>query len=325
MPDHAPTPAGDATAAAAPLTGPSVAPPRGRLPTTSSGTLTDAFGTPEWGLLAAIALIWGSSFVFMAEGLEALRPAVITTARLGLGALALSVLPRARRAVDREDLPRIAFLGVIWMAIPLLLFPIAQQSISSSVAGMINGAMPIATAAWSTALLRQLPGRRQLVGIAVGFAGIVAIFLPELGESAATARGALLVGLAVVLYGLAANVAVPLQQRHGTLPVLWRAQLVALAVVAPFGVAQLDGSRWELGPVLAMVPLGVLGTGLAFAMMATLVGRVGGTRGSVAIYFVPVVAIVLGVALRGERVAPLALLGTGLVLLGAWLTSRREG
>jgi drug/metabolite transporter (DMT)-like permease len=70
--------------------------------------------------------------------------------------------------------------------------------------------------------------------------------------------------------------------------------------------------------------LGVLGTGVAFVLMTTLVGRVGGPRGSVAIYFVPVVAIALGATLLGEAIHPLALLGTGLVLVGAWVTSRKE-
>lgn len=298
---------------------------RQRLLQTSGGTLADAFGAPEWGLLSAIALIWGSSFLFMAIGLESLRPGVITLARVGLGALALALVPRARRRVERDDLPRIALLGVVWIGIPLSLFPIAQQWIDSAVAGMINGAMPIATAVWSTMLMRTLPGRRQLAGIAIGFLGIVAIFLPELRGSSASALGAGLVGLAVVLYGLAANLAVPLQQRYGSLPVLLRAQLAALVVIVPLGLVQLPGSSFAWGPVLAMLPLGILGTGLAFVLMATLVGRVGGTRGSVAIYFVPIVAVVLGVVVRGERIAAVAVMGTALVLLGAWLTSRREG
>lgn len=298
---------------------------RQRLLETSGGTITEAFGAPEWGLLAAIALIWGSSFLFMAMGLETLRPGVITLARLGLGALALAALPRARRRVDRDDLPRIALLGVVWMAIPLTLFPIAQQWIDSSVAGMINGGVPITTAVWATVLLRRAPGRRQLVGIGIGFAGVVLIFLPELQGSSATALGAGLVILAIALYGLAANLAVPLQQRYGALPVLLRAQLAALVLVTPVGLWQLQGSSFAWGPVLAMVPLGILGTGLAFAAMTTLVGRVGGPRGSVAIYFVPVVAVVLGILVRGEEVAPVAVVGTALVLLGAWITSRREG
>jgi drug/metabolite transporter (DMT)-like permease len=304
-----------------------VARPRGGgrgLLATSSGSSLDAFGTTEWGLLAGIAMIWGSSFLFMAIGLEAFRPGVVTLARVGLGATALALVPRARRPVGREDRGRIALLGVIWIGVPLTLFPIAQQWIDSSVAGMINGAMPITTAMWSTVLLRRLPGRRQLIGIAVGFVGVVAIFLPELADSSATALGATLVLAAIVLYGLAANVAVPLQQRYGALPVLLRAQLAALVIVVPFGLWQLDGSTWAWGPALAMLPLGVLGTGLAFVMMATLVGRVGGPRGSIAIYFVPVVAIVLGVVVRAEQVHPLALLGAALVLVGAWITSRRE-
>jgi drug/metabolite transporter (DMT)-like permease len=73
-----------------------------------------------------------------------------------------------------------------------------------------------------------------------------------------------------------------------------------------------------------MIPLGVLGTGLAFVLMTTLVGRVGGPRGSVAIYFVPIVAIALGMIVRGDTIEPVAVAGAVLVLLGAWITSRKE-
>lgn len=305
-------------------------PSRARLLSTSQGTNLEAFGAVEWGLLAAIAVIWGSSFLLMEIGLIAFAPAVVTVARIGFGALGLALVPAARRTrIAREDLPQVALLGVIWMAIPLSLFPIAQQWIDSSVAGMINAGMPLTTAAWAALLLRRAPSARQLVGLTVGFLGIAAVSLPELpGVSALattqTAIGAGLVVLAVVLYGLAANVAVPLQQRYGALPVLLRAQLFALVVVTPLGLWALPDSRFAWGPALAMVPLGVLGTGVAFVLMATLVGRVGGPRGSIAIYFVPIVAIVLGAALLAERIHPLALVGTALVLVGAWVSSRRE-
>lgn len=292
---------------------------------TSKGTSQDAFAFADWGLLSGIALIWGSSFLFMAIGLEAFEPGVITLARVGLGALALALVRRARRPIDRADRPRVAALGIIWIAIPLTLFPIAQQWIDSSVAGMINGAMPIATAVWASLLLRSSPGRRQMIGIAIGFAGVVLIFLPELQDSSATAIGTGLVTLAIVLYGLAANMAVPLQHKYGALPLLLRAQIAALVLVVPVGVVQIPASTWAWDAALAMVPLGVLGTGLAFVFMSILVGRVGGTRGSVAIYFVPVVAVVLGVVFRSEEIASVALLGMVLVLAGAWVTSRREG
>lgn len=299
-------------------------PTRRRLVETAEGLSADAFGGAEWGLFTFTALVWGSSFLWMDIGLDALAPGVVTFLRIGLGATALASFPRARRPLPREDWPRVALLGVVWMGIPLVLFPIAQQWVDSAVAGMINGGLPLATAVWATVLLRRLPGRVQLVGIVVGFLGIVAISLSELRTSGTTALGAGLVLCAVVLYGLATNLAVPLQQRHGALPVVLRAQLVALALVTPYGLVGLGDSSFAIGPVAAMLPLGMLGTGLAHVAMATLAGRVGGSRGSVAIYFTPPVAIVLGVVVRGEHVAPLALVGTALVVAGAWLTSRRE-
>lgn len=284
----------------------------------------DAYGLGEWGLLAFAAMVWGSSFLFMDIGLDAFAPAVVTTARIGLGAAVLACVPRARAPLPRDDWPRVALLGIIWMAIPLSLFPIAQQHVDSAVAGMVNGAVPLATAAWATFLLRRLPGRIQLAGLGVGFTGIAAIALPEFAASSATAFGTSLVLVAMVLYGLAFNLAVPLQQRHGALPVILRAQLVAFVLTAPRGVAGAFESTFAWGPALAMIPLGILGTGLAYVASTTLVGRVGGARGSIPVYLTPLVAIVLGVTFRDEDVTRAALAGTVLVLLGAWLTSRRE-
>ena len=278
----------------------------------------------EWALLAAVALIWGSSFVFMAIGLDAFRPGVVTLARVALGALTLALIPKARVGIDREDRLRVVGLGIIWIGIPLTIFPIAQQWIDSSVAGMLNGAVPITAAAWATLLLRRLPGWRQLVGIGVGFVGVIAISAPEVVDSSATALGTMLVIGAVVLYGLSTNLVVPLQQKYGALPVLFNAQLAALVIVVPFGLIQIPSSTWAWPSALAMVPLGALGTGLAFVLMATLVGRVGGPRGSIAIYFVPVVAIILGVIVRGDLLQPAAVAGTGFVLVGAWIASRRD-
>lgn len=294
------------------------------LPSTSAGTHQDAFGAAEWGLLSGVALIWGSSFVFMAIGLDGFNPGVVTLARVGLGALTLALIPRARSGIDRQDRARVFVLGIIWIGIPLMIFPIAQQWIDSSVAGMLNGAVPITSAVFATILLRRLPGWRQLLGIGIGFIGILAISAPGLAESSGTALGTILVVGAVVLYGLSTNLAVPLQQKYGALPVLFNAQLAALVIVVPFGLAQVPGSSWAWPSALAMIPLGVLGTAVAFVLMTTLVGRVGGPRGSVAIYFVPIVAMVLGVVVRDDTIAPIAVIGIALVLLGAWITSRKE-
>jgi drug/metabolite transporter (DMT)-like permease len=296
-----------------------------RVIATAEGTRREAFGPTEWALLAAIAAMWGSSFLWIGIGLESFGPGLIALLRLALGAGAVALAPRSRRAVERGDWPRIALLGVVWMGVPLLLFPIAQDlGVSSALNGMINGAMPLFAALVAAILLRRAPGPAQLAGLVIGFAGIVLITVPSAGQASGTAVGIALALFATILYGLAANVAVPLQQKYGALPVVFRAQVVAIVVVAPFGLAQLPAATFSWPGVLAMAALGVFGSGLAFIAMSVLVGRAGATRGAVAIYFIPVVALLLGVTLRDETVPLISVLGVGLVLAGAWLTSRRE-
>ena len=154
---------------------------------TAQGTRREAFGPQEWGLLTAIAAMWGSSFLFIEIGLEHLGPGVVAFGRVAVGALTLSLLRGSHRPVERGDLPRVALLGVVWMAAPLLLFPIGQQWIDSSLAGMINGAVPIFAAITAAILLRKAPGRRQLAGVAIGFAGVLAVLWPTARDAELTA------------------------------------------------------------------------------------------------------------------------------------------
>lgn len=216
-------------------------------------------------------------------------------------------------------------LGLVWMAVPFVLFTVAQQHIPSALAGMINGAAPLFTAAFAALWFRQALGARLLTGLGVGFVGVLAIGLPNV-EGTASLVGIVLVLGATVLYGIAFNLSGELQRRNGALPVIWRAQLVALVAVAPFGAPGLADSTPTLPGLLAMVALGALGTGVAFAPFTMLVGRVGAPRASVTTYLIPVIALGLGVALAGESVAPLSLAGIVLVLIGAYVatSSRRR-
>jgi len=303
--------------------------PEGRLPITSRGRSRASYTPQDWALLATVALIFGASFYFIEIGLRSLAPTFITLCRLVLGAATLALFPQARGVRFRpEDARRVALIGVIWMGVPLMLFPLAQRWIDSSVAGMINGAMPLMAVGWTVLLANILPERTQAIGLLLGFLGIVTISLPELPIGGLGTRetlyGTLLAFAAASLYGLSAVLITPVQQRYGSVPVLLRAQLVAIVIVAPFGLSGMTRSTFSWPSVLAMIPLGVLGTAVAFVAVATLIGNVGATRGAVSIYFVPVVAIVLGITLLGERVHPLAFAGTALVIAGAWLTSRRE-
>ncbi len=293
------------------------------MPANRTTVNTDAaFGPTEWALFVGIALIWGSSFLLIAMALEAMPAGMVTLVRVGLGAAALNLLPAARVRIARVDQARLVLLSVLWVAVPFTLFPLAQRTVNSALTGLLNGATPILVAAVAAAFFGRRIGGRLLVGVGLGFAGMAAISLPSIESGGGQVTGVLLIVGAVVCYGFALNLAAPLQQRYGSIPVM--AKMLALATVwtAPYGLSQVDQVRIEVGPWLAAAVLGVVCTGLAFWVMASLLGRAGPTRASFSIYLIPVVSLTLGVAVRGDEVAPVALLGILAVLAGAALASR---
>jgi drug/metabolite transporter (DMT)-like permease len=269
-------------------------------------------------------VIWGASFLFIAEGLTAIGPAGVTFVRILVGFAALSFVPAARRAVPRADWGGVAWLGLLWFALPLSAFPFAQQHVSSALAGMLNGAVPIATAIVAALVVRRAPSRGVTVGLGVGLGGAVLVALPSWGQGGSSLRGVLLILGALASYGVALNVARPLQQRHGALPVVWRGLGFALLLTAPLGLPDLLNAHWRPLPLLALLALGAGGTCLAQVMVATAAGRLGPTKASVSTFLIPPVALVLGVAVRGEQVAALSVVGGAVCVLGAWLVRRAQ-
>ena len=295
-----------------------------RILTTSEGINRGDFTSLDWSLFTSISLIWGSSFLLMAIGLDAFEPGLITWIRVGSGAAILALFPAARLPIARTDRVHIWVLSFLWVAIPFTLFPLAQQWINSAVAGMLNGALPIFAAVIASILLRRRPRGAQLLGLIVGFSGVVAISLPSIGQGSSEALGIGLVVLATLCYGFAINIAAPIQQRYGSLPIMVRMLGLAAVWTAPFGITDLARSSFAWASLAAILAAGLVGTGIAFAIMATLVGRVGSTRASFITYAIPVVALVLGVVFRDDDVTWVALVGVVLVVAGALMASLRE-
>ncbi len=279
---------------------------------------------PDWFLLIGPGAIWGASFLFIAEGLRAMGPNGVTFSRILVGFLTLSLFPAARRPLARSAWASVALLGVLWLAFPLSMFPFAEQRVSSALTGMLNGANPLFTAIVASALARRAPSRAVAFGLGVGMSGAMLAGWPTIHEGRSSAMGVALILAALVSYGFALNLARPLQQRHGALPVIWRAQAVALLLTAPLGLPELLAARWTPGPLLALVALGALGTGVAYVLLAVAAGHVGATRASATTFLIPPVALALGVVVRGERVAALSVLGGGVCIAGAWLIRRAQ-
>jgi drug/metabolite transporter (DMT)-like permease len=276
----------------------------------------------DWTLLLVPGLVWGASFFFIAEGLEALAPDGVTFLRLLIGFVTLSLVPGARGPVERRDWVGIVWLGVLWYAFPMSMFPHAQLHVSSALAGMMNGVAPLVSVITASFLARRFPARGVMLGLAVGFAGAVLMGLPGIRAGGSEAGGILLIAVAMASYGIALTVARPLQQRSGALPTVWRALAVAVVLTAPLGAPALLHAHWSLRSVLSLLALGALGTALANVAMAVAAGRLGVARASATTFLIPVVALLLGVLVRGERVATMSLIGAIPCLAGAWLIRR---
>jgi drug/metabolite transporter (DMT)-like permease len=301
---------------------PAVNPPRAPLIRTAEGSNSGSFGATEWSMLGFLSIVWGASFLLIAIGLEAFTPGMVAWLRLIVAVTVLSALPASRRKVERSDWPAIAIVAVAGNAGPALLFAYAEQTIESSLAGMLNAAVPLATAAIAFTLGVKTLRRVHLAGLALGFAGVVMLSLPSTTGSGSAAVGVVLVLMAVVGYALTTNVLVPLQQKYGGIAVIFRAQLLGVIVVAPFGVYHLSENRLEVGPLIAVLVLGGVGTGVARSVQATMAGRVGGPRASIIGYLVPIVAMILGVTFRNESLELIELTGFAAVMVSAFLVTR---
>lgn len=300
----------------------SMAAPTRRGFVTSEGTNAGAFGPTEWGLLSANALIWGSSFLWIKIGLDVLHPGALAFIRVALGASAVWLLASTRRSVPREAMPTILVIGVAGTIAPALLFAFAEQRIESSVAGMVNSAGPLLTLGVSIAMSRKFPERIQMIGLAIGFVGGILLAIPNLTGADAEPLGVLLVVIAVCCYSLSSNLLPPLVQEFGAAPIMGRALAVSALLLLPYGGYGLTQSSFSWPAAIAMLILGVFGTGVARVFFALLVSRAGAPRAGLVGYLVPLVAVILGIVFLGESVSVLELAGLGLILVAANFVGR---
>jgi drug/metabolite transporter (DMT)-like permease len=280
--------------------------------------------------LGVLALIWGSSFLWIKLADRGFPPVEVTFARLALGAAVLFPVVVARR----ESLPRsapawahIAVAALFANAIPYLLFAVAEQSVDSSTAGIINATTPLWTVVLALAVRHQKSVTGwQGAGLMVGFGGALLIFSPWRSASSVASAGGLECLAASVSYAASFIYMDKFLVRRGLSPIALSAcQLMVaaawLAIALPFAGA--GAPHVTAASLAGVVILGVLGTGVAYVLNYQIIASEGATVASTVTYLLPVVAIVLGVLALGETVTAAAIAGIALVLAGVALTRRK--
>ena len=285
----------------------------------------------DWRLrFGALSLIWGFSFLLIKVGTQGYAPFQVTLGRLAFGTAVLAVA----MAVRREGLPRgartwghLAVAGFLLNALPFSLFAFAELTIPSTLAGICNATSPLWGMALSmVALSEDRPTRVRVAGLGVGFLGVLTVLGAWQGFQGLDARGTALALLASLSYpvGWIYVRRTLAGSSHSNLSLTGGQLLLAtiqLAVVTPLFTTMPTG--FAVGPLLAIVALGTLGTGLAVLVQYGIVAEVGPTTGQMVTYFVPVIAAAAGVVLLGETLTWSTPVGAVIVLAGAALTQVR--
>lgn len=275
-------------------------------------------------LLLTLAAIWGASYLLIKIGGRDLSAPMIALGRIAFGAAVLVPIALHRGALRGLGglWPAIVAVSLAQVAVPFLLIALGEEEISSSLAGILVASAPIFTAI--LAIFYDAEERSEgarLIGVLAGLAGLVLLLGLDVGKDA----GELLGGLAVVLAGLGYAIGGLLAKRTLTAvpPIGVAAIVLAVSVVLslPAALATLPPKMPGAGPVLAVAALGVVGTGIAFAIFYELIATVGPARTFIVTYLAPVFAVAYGVLLLDEGFTLVTFSGLVLILGGSYIAA----
>lgn len=279
--------------------------------------------------LVLLAFIWGWSFLFIKVAVAGMTPTTVAAARIGLGALVLLVVLRLRRLrlpTGRTMWRHFAVAALLGSVLPFTMLAWGEQRITSALTAVLNAATPLFTALAGAAALRERLHRAQATGLALGMVGVAVaagVGGDDLGSSSLAG------GMAAVAAGACYGAGFIYMKAHlmdVPAEVAATGQLVAgVTMLAPFAAATTVAEGIDLAPhrLVAVVLLGVLGTGVAYVLNYRVVADLGPTKASLVTYLIPVVAVVVGVVVLGEPFRLRLLAGGLLIVAGIALVHRR--
>ncbi|MGQ0837592.1 DMT family transporter [Actinokineospora sp.] len=280
--------------------------------------------------MGLLALLWGSSFLWIKLALTGLSPVQITLVRCALGAAVVVVLcysARHRLPTDRRIWGHVVIAAFFGNALPFVLFGIGEQTVDSGVAGVLNATTPL----WALLIGIVIGTERglrpiRLAGLLLGFGGTLLIFAPW-QQAGVASWGALAITAAAVSYAISYTYIGRKLSGKGTAPIaLSAAQLLTATGISALAlpVGGLQPVHLNTTALIAVAILGVFGTGFAFALNYRLIADEGPTNATTVGYLLPVVSVLLGAAVLDEALTLRVVAGMVVVLIGVGLTRWRR-
>jgi drug/metabolite transporter (DMT)-like permease len=285
----------------------------------------------DWLTLLALGFMWGTSYVFIKLGIQTLPTFTLIAARLGIGLALLAIVV----AIAGERLPRepriyghLVVMSVVNIVLPFALITTAERSVDSALAAVLNGAVPLFVIVLAALFLPDEPLTvNRVVGLGVGYLGVIVLVSRSLGASGSTLTGELALVLSTISYGAGAVYA--RRNMRGIPPMIPALFQVGFAFVIVSVIALFTEQPWNVSwsrdAIVAVLWLGILGSGFAYLANFRLLARVGATHTSLVAYLLPIVGIVSGALVFGEVVDSRIVLGTILIIAGVALVNSRFG
>ncbi len=260
------------------------------------------------GLYIALGIVWGCSFIFIKLGLEFLTPFGVAFGRCALGALALLIYLKFKRMSlvrDRKMIGHLWVVALLLNVIPGIFFAWAETEVTSILAGIINAVTPLMTLIAIILVSRgEKPTGPQVIGLLLGFIGVLTVLGAWKGLGDNPLWAILVLLAAVTCYGFS----FPYSRRFilpaQLAPEVMAATQVSLGAITLLPFFLIDGiakNEYRIGPVLAMITLGVFGSGFAYIWNFTIMRAAGSAIASSVTYVTPVVAVVVGLIFLQEK------------------------
>lgn len=281
-----------------------------------------------WATFLAVSFLWGIPYFLIKVAIDdGVPPIFLAWVRVALGAALLSAICwRLGLFEQLRGRWRLLWLyALIEIAIPFPLIAAGEQEVSSSLAAILVASVPLIIAALA---IRFDPEEKaegsRLLGLFVGFAGVVALVGLDIAGDSMELLGAFAILLATVGYAVG-----PMILKLGLAEVDPRATMagalfLAAVLLTPGALIAPPEGTVSGEAIAALIGLGVFCTAAAFVLFAMLILEVGPSRASVITYVAPVVAVLCGVIVLGESVGAGAIAGMVLIITGSWLSTRRR-
>ena len=267
--------------------------------------------------------VWGSSFLMIKYSLQELSEFDIALYRILLPTIVLNIFNRDKVDILKEDYKYFLILGVIYMTLPFYLFALAEKTITSALAGLINGSTPIFVALIAIFFYKEKVTLLQKIFITTGFVGVVVLSVGGQSIASGSSKGILYALIASICYGVAINMVQPLLKKYtpiGALKMLLRsASFFSILLLAPFSTWTIPSFSVSLFPILL---LGIGSSGFAFLTFYKLIDDVGAVPSTVTVNIIPIFSILFGYIFLKEITTSTQLIGVSIIVISAIFFTR---